>query len=102
MSRPPLIDLLCAFLHGTDPGPMDPAPLFQSAGPQNLLPLLAYMDKKWQIFSDEMLRTQLSRQLRQTIFLHNQRYRAFESLSDALSGAGIDHMPVKGWYLRHL
>ena len=97
-----MIPLLQAFIHGTRPELADPAALQRIAQMQNLLPVLAYMDKKWQLFSDETLRTQLGRQLRQTLFLHNQRYCAFESLSEALSGAGIDHLPVKGWYLRHL
>ena len=97
-----MIALLRAFIHNTAPESADPAALLRIAQMQNLLPVLAYMDKKWQLFSEEMLRTQLGRQLRQTLFLHNQRYCAFESLSEALSEAGIDHLPVKGWYLRHL
>ena len=97
-----MIPLLQAFIHGTRPELADPAALLRIAQMQNLLPVLAYMDKKWQLFSDKTLRTQLGRQLRQTLFLHNQRYCAFESLSEALSGALIDHLPVKGWYLRHL
>ena len=97
-----MIGLLRAFIHGTGPERADPTALLRIAQMQNLLPVLAYMDKKWQLFSDETLRAQMGRQLRQTLFLHNQRYCAFEQLSDALSGAGIDHLPVKGWYLRHL
>ncbi|MBR5293830.1 MAG: nucleotidyltransferase family protein [Oscillospiraceae bacterium] len=97
-----MIALLQSFIHGTRPEVADPAALLRMAQMQNLLPVLAYMDKKWKLFSDETLRAQLGRQLRQTLFLHNQRYCAFEQLSDALSGAGIDHLPVKGWYLRHL
>ena len=97
-----MIALLRAFIHGTMPDVADPAALLRGASIQNLLPVLAYMDKKWTLFSDETLRAQLGRQLRQTIFVHNRRYSAFEDLSAALSGAGIDHLPVKGWYLRHL
>ena len=97
-----MIPLLQSFIHGTRPEVADPAALLGGAQMQNLLPVLAYMDKKWKLFSDETLRAQLGRQLRQTLFLHNQRYCAFEQLSETLSGAGIDHLPVKGWYLRHL
>ena len=97
-----MIALLRAFIHNTAPESADPAALLREAQMQNLLPILAYMDKKWRLFSDETLRAQLSRQLRQTLFLHNQRYCAFERLSDVLSDARIDHLPVKGWYLRHL
>lgn len=102
MSGSPLIGLVRAFVQGTQPPAADPAALIPAAQLQNLLPVLAYMDKKWQLFSDEALKTQLGRQLRQTLFVHTQRYCAFESLSEALSTAGIDHLPVKGWYLRHL
>ena len=98
----PLTGLLSAFIRGERPHGADPAELLDAARMQNLLPVLAYMNKKWKLFSDEALNAQLSRQLRQTLFLHTQRYCAFEELSKALSGAGIDHMPVKGWYLRHL
>ena len=97
-----MIALLRSFIHDTRPEVGDPAALLGRAQMQNLLPVLSFMDKKWTLFSDETLRAQLGRQLRQTIFLHTQRYGAFESLSAALSGAGIDHLPVKGWYLRHL
>lgn len=69
---------------------------------QNLLPVLAYMNKKHHLFSDDARNASLARQLRQTIFLHTQRYSAFEQLSRELTGAGVDHMPVKGWYLREL
>ena len=98
----PMTDLLSAFVRGERPQGADPAQLLPTAQMQNLLPLLAYMNKKWKLFSDETLNTRLSRQLRQTLLIHTQRYCAFEELSEALSSAGIDHMPVKGWYLRHL
>lgn len=104
MTMHPLIGLLRAYAADCTPPPdcADPQPLLQAAQLQNLLPILAYMDKKWRLFPDEALRAQLGRQLRQTIFLHNRRYAAFEQLSAALTAAGIDHMPVKGWYLRQL
>ena len=98
----PLTDLLRAFVLGEKPEAADPAVLIPAAQMQNLLPLLAYMNKKHRLFSDENTNAVLNRQLRQTIFLHNQRYAAFEELSTALSEQGIDHLPVKGWYLRHL
>ena len=98
----PLTDLLRAFVLGEKPEAADPAVLIPAAQMQNLLPLLAYMNKKHRLFSDENTNAVLNRQLRQTIFLHNQRYAAFEELSKTLSENGIDHLPVKGWYLRHL
>ena len=98
----PLTDLLRAFALGEKPKAADPAVLIPAAQMQNLLPVLAYMNKKHRLFSDENTNAVLNRQLRQTIFLHNQRYSAFEELSKTLSENGIDHLPVKGWYLRHL
>ena len=98
----PLTDLLRAFALGEKPKAADPAALIPAAQMQNLLPVLAYMNKKHRLFSDENTNAVLNRQLRQTIFLHNQRYSAFEELSKVLSENGIDHLPVKGWYLRHL
>ena len=98
----PLTDLLRAFALGEKPAAADPAALLPAAQMQNLLPVLAYMNKKHRLFSDENTNAVLNRQLRQTIFLHNQRYSAFEELSKTLSENGIDHLPVKGWYLRHL
>ena len=98
----PLTDLLRAFVLGERPAAADPAVLIPAAQMQNLLPVLAYMNKKHRLFSDENTNAVLNRQLRQTIFLHNQRYSAFEELSKVLSENGIDHLPVKGWYLRHL
>lgn len=98
----PLTDLLRAFALGEKPAAADPAALIPAAQMQNLLPVLAYMNKKHRLFSDENTNAILNRQLRQTIFRHNQRYAAFEELSTALSEQGIDHLPVKGWYLRHL
>ena len=88
-----MIALLRAFIHNTAPESAYPAALLREAQMQNLLPILAYMDKKWRLFSEKTLRAQLSRQLRQTLFLHNQRYCAFERLSDVLSDARIDHLP---------
>lgn len=98
----PLTDLLRAFVLGERPAAADPAVLIPAAQMQNLLPVLAYMNKKHRLFSDKNTNAVLNRQLRQTIFLHNQRYSAFEELSKVLSENGIDHLPVKGWYLRHL
>ena len=98
----PLTELLRAFVLECKPPVSDPAALLPAAQIQNLLPVLAYLNKKWHLFSDEKTNAALNRQLRQTIFLHNQRYAAFEELSNALTEAGIDHLPVKGWYLRQL
>lgn len=100
----PLTALLRAFVLDTAPNlsEADRNTLLRTAEMQNLVPVLAYMNKKHHLFSDDMLNTHLTRQLRQTIFVHTQRYAAFEALSRILSDGGIDHMPVKGWYLREL
>ena len=100
----PLVTLLRAFVREERPalGDAEAPELLRLARMQNLLPVLAYMNKTHRLFSDEALNVNLNRQLRETVFVHNQRYAAFEQLSDTLSHAGIDHLPVKGWYLRQL
>lgn len=104
MTGHPLTGLLRGFVLDVRPALPEAEPdlLLRSAQMQNLLAVLAYMNKKWRLFPEEALNARLTRQLRQTIFLHTQRYAAFEELSRTLSEAGIDHLPVKGWYLRHL
>lgn len=104
MAEHPLVTVLRAFVHGTEPNLPQAAPeaLLPAAQMQNLLPVLAYMNSKWKLFHNPALDQELSRSLRQTIFLHNGRYARFEQLSQILSENGICHMPVKGWYLRSL
>lgn len=104
MAEHPLLTVLRAFVQDTPPqlSLPDPVELVRAAQMQNLLPVLAYMNKKWRLFSEESLNARLNRQLRQTIFIHTQRCAAFEDLSRTLSQAGVDHLPVKGWYLRRL
>lgn len=98
------VDLLRSFVLEEQPRPCeaDARELLRLAKMQNLLPVLAYMNKKHHLFQDDGMNASLNHQLRQTIFLHNQRYSAFEQLSQALSEAAVDHLPVKGWYLREL
>ncbi len=69
MDRHPLTALLRGFVHGQRPSlrEEDLTVLLRTAQMQNLLPVLAYMDKKWQLFSDETLHSRLGRQLRQTL-----------------------------------
>lgn len=103
MTEQPLVPLLRAFVHGSEPPAQAlPETLLATAQLQNLLPVLAYMNSKWKLSQDPALTQELGRSLRQSIFLHNIRYAQFEQVSAMLSENGIDHMPVKGWYLRSL
>lgn len=98
-----LMALLRAFVRGTEPQsaqPWDAAALWQQAAQQNLLPVLAYANKRWQLFPDGTRR--LEGLLYGAVVGAVQRCAAFEELSRALSRRGIPHMPVKGYYLRQL
>lgn len=69
---------------------------------QNLLHVVAYMNKKRKFAADSDIDNQLNGLLLQTIYTNVQRCQEFTELSAALSAAGIAHMPVKGWSLREL
>ncbi len=98
-----LISLLRAFVQGSAPErgePWDTAGLWRLAVQQNLLPVLAYENKQWQLFPEETPR--LDKLLYGAVAGAVQRCAAFEALSRTLSEGGILHMPVKGYYLRQL
>ena len=69
---------------------------------QNILPILAYMDKKWDIMKDENIKKKLLDCYYQAIAENFNKADMFENISQKLSENGISHMPVKGWYVRSL
>lgn len=100
-----LIALLRGFVQETAPelpAAMDIASLWRAAAQQNLLPVLAYENRRHRLFSDEALCRQLDGLLHAAVGAAVQRCAAFEALSQTLSDSGIAHMPVKGYYLRAL
>lgn len=80
----------------------DSAELIRCAARQNLLPVLAYVNKKWKLFSDASVTAQLDNILYGAIAGNLNRCVDFEALSDIFTEHGIAHMPVKGYYLRRL
>ncbi len=101
----PILLLLQDFLHNrpaTSAAEWDISALYQTAARQNLLPILAYENRRHKHIADTALCKQLDATLFATISGNLNRYVAFDALSVALSAQGIAHMPVKGYYLRNL
>ena len=100
-----LICLLRSFVQESAPesaAPWNTAALWQSCGQQNLLPVLAYENKRWKLFDDTKACQQLDGILYGAVVGNLNRRVDFETLSKALSEHGIAHMPVKGYYLCRL
>lgn len=97
--------LLRSFIHDTPPEgaqTWDIAALSQTALRQNLLPVLAYENKRWQLFAADDVKKQLDAILYGAVTGNLNRCASFEQLSQQLTAHGIAHMPVKGYYLRQL
>lgn len=76
--------------------------LWRTAVEQNLLPVLAYENKRWKLFDDPNVCRQLDGLLYGTVATNLNRCVDFETLSASFTEHGIAHMPVKGYYLRKL
>lgn len=100
-----LIGLLRDFAQGSESGLCvqgDATVLLTQTAQQNLMPILTYENKRKRIFSDEELSRQLDGLLHAAVAGSLRRCTAFESLSYTFTERGIEHMPVKGYYLREL
>lgn len=100
-----LLDILSAFVNEREPqfyGTPDFSDVLEKAYIQNILPIVAYMNRKYHFLPDTETQARLTELLYQTVFVSANRFHAFESLSKTLSENGIEHMPVKGWYLKEL
>ena len=100
-----ILEILSAFIHNRKPcfnSNSDERKLFYSFYIQGLLPVLAYMDKTWNILQDEKAKKALVECYYQTIAENFNKADMFEAISQKLSENKIQHMPVKGWYLRTL
>ena len=98
-----LICLLRSFVQESAPesaAPWNIAALWQSCAQQNLLPVLAYMDRRWAFLSDGPVRGRLNGVLYGTLAASAERCARFEALSAALTAEKLPHLPVKGYYLR--
>ncbi len=76
--------------------------LMQTAAEQNLMPILAYENKRRKLFDDPNVCRRLDGLLYGTIATNLNRCAAFDNLSALFTKHGIAHMPVKGYYLREL
>ena len=100
-----VLEILSAFIHNRKPcfnSNSDERKLFYSFYIQGLLPVLAYMDKKWDIITDADIKKELVECYYQAIAENFNKANLFEIISQKLSENKIPHMPVKGWYVRTL
>ena len=100
-----VLEILSAFIHNKKPClncNTQEHKLFYFFSIQSILPVLAYMDKKWDIIKDENIKKQLVDCYYQAIAENFNKANMFENLSQKLSESKIPHMPVKGWYVRTL
>ena len=100
-----ILEILSAFIHNREPRlnyDVQEFKVFYTFYFQNILPVLAYMDKKWNIIKDENIKRKLTDCYYQTVAENFKKVAMFEIMSQKLSDNNISHMPVKGWYLRTL
>lgn len=100
-----VLEILSAFIHNRKPCfncDTQEGTLFYFFYIQGILPILAYMDKKWDIIKDENIKKELVDCYYQTIAINFNKANMFETISQKLSENKIPHMPVKGWYVRTL
>ena len=105
MENEVFLSLAAAFVNETAPALPDNCSweaLMHTATLQNLLPVLAYMNKKYSLNPAPAPAEQLNGALYRAIYLQAGRAQRFLTLSEKLTAAGIDHMPVKGWYIKEL
>ena len=100
-----VLEILSAFIHNRKPSfssDTQQSKLFYFFYIQGILPILAYMDKKWDIIKDENIKKELVDCYYQAIAVNFNKANMFEFVSQKLSENKIPHMPVKGWYIRTL
>ena len=100
-----VLEILSAFIHNRRPcfsSDTQESKLFYFFYIQNILPILAFMDKKWDIIKDETIKNELVDCYYQAIAVNLNKANMFELISQKLSENKIPHMPVKGWYVRTL
>lgn len=100
-----VLEILSAFIHDRKPRfscDTHEGMVFYFFSIQNILPVLAYMDKKWNIITNENIKKKLVEYYYQAIAENFNKANMFEIISQKLSESKIPHMPVKGWYVRTL
>jgi hypothetical protein len=100
-----ILEILSAFIHNREPYlncDVQESKVYHIFYFQNILPVLAYMDKKWNIIKNESIKRKLTECYYKTVAENIRKAEMFEIISQKLSENDISHMPVKGWYLRTL
>lgn len=99
-----VLELLRAFIYGEEPklsGKSNIEELLKFAYRQKLLGIFAYMNKRWSLFDSKKAKS-LAAAYYSALFESTVRCSKFLKLSEFLSENKIEHMPVKGYYIREL
>lgn len=99
-----VLEFLRAFIYGEEPklsGKSNIEELLKFAYRQKLLGIFAYMNKRWSLFDSEKAKS-LDAAYYSALFESTVRCSKFLKLSEFLSENKIEHMPVKGYYIREL
>ena len=99
-----VLELLRAFIYGEEPklsGKSNIEELLKFAYRQKLLGIFAYMNKRWSLFDSEKAKS-LDAAYYSALLESTVRCSKFLKLSEFLSENKIEHMPVKGYYIREL
>lgn len=99
-----VLELLRGFIYGEKPKlneNVNIEELFELAYRQKLMGIFSYMNKCWELFEGEKAKA-LDTAYYSALLESTVRCTKFLKLSDALSENKIEHMPVKGYYLREL
>lgn len=99
-----VLELLRAFIYGEEPklsGKSNIEELLKFAYRQKLLGIFAYMNKRCSVFDSDKAE-KLSAAYYSALFESTVRCSKFLKLSEILSENKIEHMPVKGYYIREL
>lgn len=99
-----VLELLRAFIYGEEPklsGKSNIEELLKFAYRQKLLGIFAYMNKRWSLFDSKKAKS-LDAAYYSALYESTVRCSKFLKLSEFLSENKIEHMPVKGYYIREL
>lgn len=99
-----VLELLRAFIYGEEPklsGKSNIEELLKFAYRQKLLGIFAYLNKRWSLFDSKKAKS-LDAAYYSALFESTVRCSKFLKLSEFLSENKIEHMPVKGYYIREL
>ncbi len=99
-----VLELLRAFIYGEEPklsGKSNIEELLKFAYRQKLLGIFAYMNKRWSLFDSKKAKS-LDAAYYSALFESTVRCSKFLKISEFLSENKIEHMPVKGYYIREL